>query len=80
MLTNQSSSCAQAISWTWISPVTCEDRVRKHASWRPAGSICAAISAALRRNQIWPVAPTAIRPSPTATPMARSKLWNEKVT
>ena len=39
MLTSQSSSPAQAISWTWISPVTCEDRVRKHASWRPAGSI-----------------------------------------
>ena len=38
MLTTQSSSPAQAISWMWMSPVKCERRGRKQASCLPGGS------------------------------------------
>ena len=37
VLTNHSSSPAQAISWIWTLPVTWHERGRKQASCRPAG-------------------------------------------
>ena len=79
VLTSHSSSPAQASSWAWISPVKWEERVRKQASCRPAGSTRAARSGAACKNQTWARAATAMPSGLTASPMARSKLWYDSV-
>ena len=45
----------------------------------PPAGILGAMSWALRRNQNWQRAPTAIRSAMMVTPMACSKAWNESV-
>ena len=54
------------------------EQLSKALDWQ-AHSVRGAMSGALRRNQTWARAPTARPSGLTARPMARSKLWYDRV-
>src|SRR5690348_11057792 len=74
VLTNHSSSPAQAISWMSTAPVTWQVRGRKQASWLPAGGNRGAREGALSKVQTCHLVARARRVGSAARPMARSKV------
>ncbi len=79
MLTNQSSSPAQAISWTWTLPVTWQERGRKQASCRPAGGSFAAAAGTLWNSQTCTGVPMASRSPASARPIGDWKAAEMRV-